>query len=258
MVLIFWMKIDGNFVAVVTGGSSGLGLATVKLLLSLGAKVVMADINSDLGKDISNELNTPFFQVDVVKEDSVKQLFEFTKKTFGKVNAVVHCAGVVTAGTIIYSKGVASTEEMERLLKINVIGTFNVAKLAAKMMSEQSEVEGERGVIIVVSSVAGYEGQRGQTIYAATKGAVNGMVLPLARDLGKYKIRVMGVAPGVFHTPMGDGLQKKAVEHMITQIPAGRLGNSDEFAKISKAIIENPYATGTIWRLDGGIRLPYL
>lgn len=139
-----------------------------------------------------------------------------------------------------------------------MVGTFNVAKLAAKMMSEQPEVEGERGAIIVVSSVAGYEGQRGQTIYAASKGAVNGMVLPLARDLGKYKIRVMGIAPGVFHTPMGDGLQKKALEHMITQIPAGRLGQADEFAKVSQAIIENPYATGTTWRLDGGIRLPYL
>ena len=110
----------------------------------------------------------------------------------------------------------------------------------------------------MVSSVAGIEGQRGQVIYSATKGAVNGMVLPLARDLGKYKIRVMAIAPGVFLTPMADGLQKKAVDHMITQVPLGRLGRSEEFAKLSKSIIENPYASGTTWRLDGAIRLPYL
>lgn len=174
------------------------------------------------------------------------------------MDAVVHCAGVVIAGAIIFSKGVASSKDMERLLKINVIGSFNVAKFAAKMMSEQPEVEGERGVIIMVSSVAGSEGQRGQVIYSATKGAVNGMVLPLARDLGKYKIRVMAIAPGVFLTPMADGLQKKAVDHMITQVPLGRLGRSEEFAKLSQSIIENPYATGTTWRLDGAIRLPYL
>ena len=115
---------------------------------------------------------------------------------------------------------------MEKLLKINVVGTFNVAKFAAKLMSQQPEVQGERGAIILVSSVAGYEGQRGQVIYAATKGAVNGMVLPLARDLGKYKIRVMAIAPGVFHTPMGDGIQKKAIDHMTAQVPWGRLGIS--------------------------------
>jgi NAD(P)-dependent dehydrogenase (short-subunit alcohol dehydrogenase family) len=149
------MKIDGNFVAVVTGGSSGLGLATVKLLLSLGAKVLIADLNTELGNELSVQLKTPFFKVDVSNEENVRELFEFAKKTFGKVSGVVHCAGVVTAGTIIYSKGVASTSEMERLLKINVVGTFNVAKFAAKLMSEQPEVEGERGVIIVVSSVAG-------------------------------------------------------------------------------------------------------
>lgn len=149
------MRIDANFVAVVTGGSSGLGLATVKLLLSLKAKVVIADINADLGDTVSKETGSPFFKVDVTNEENVKQLFEFAKKTFGKVDAVVHCAGVVTAGAIIYSKGVASSDEMERLLKINVIGSFNVAKFAAKMMSEQPEVEGERGVIIMVSSVAG-------------------------------------------------------------------------------------------------------
>jgi 3-hydroxyacyl-CoA dehydrogenase len=147
---------------------------------------------------------------------------------------------------------------MERVLQINVVGSFNVAKLAAKAMSEQPEVDGERGAIILVSSVAGFEGQRGQVIYAASKGAVNGMVVPLARDLGKYKIRVMAIAPGVFLTPMADGLQKKAMDHMNTQIPWGRFGKPEEFAKLSASMIENSYATGSIWRLDGGIRLPYL
>ena len=252
------MRIDANLVAVVTGGSSGLGLSTAKLLSGLGAKVVIADINAEQGQEAANQTKGVFFKTNVADENNVKELFEFTKKTYGKVDAVVHCAGVVTAGTIIYSKGVLSTKEMERVLKINVIGSFNVAKFAAKMMSEQPEVEGERGVIIMVSSVAGYEGQRGQVIYSASKGAVNGMVLPMARDLGKHKIRVMAVAPGVFQTPMADALQKKAVDHMCKQIPVGRLGQADEFAKVAQAIIDDPYATGTVWRIDGGIRLPYL
>lgn len=252
------MRIDKNFVAVVTGGSSGLGEATVRHFASLGAKVVVADLNDEQGQEVAKQTGSVFFKTNVTNEENVEALFAFTRKTYGRVSAVVNCAGVVTAGTIIYSKGTASTSEMERLLKINVVGTFNVAKFAAKAMSEQPEVEGERGVIILVGSVAGEEGQRGQVIYAATKGAVNAMAMPLARDLGKYKIRVMTIAPGVFHTPMADGLQQKAVDHMITQVPVGRLGRSEEFAKLSAAIVENPYASGSVWRLDGGIRLPYL
>lgn len=125
-------------------------------------------------------------------------------------------------------------------------------------MSEQSEVDGERGVIIVVSSVAGYEGKGGQAVYSSTKGAINSMVLPLARDLAKYRIRVMGIAPGIIQTPMSDRVPKKAIDHMVTQIPWGRVGQADEFAKLAQAIIENSYATGSMWRLDGGIRAPYL
>lgn len=147
---------------------------------------------------------------------------------------------------------------MEKVLKINVIGTLNVSKHAAKVMSEQEEVEGERGVIINVASVAGFEGQKGQVVYSASKGALIGMTLPMARDLGKYKIRVMTIAPGIFETPMGSGISKKFLETMLQNTPLGRLGNSTEFALAVEGIIKNPYATGDTWRLDGGIRLPYM
>lgn len=147
---------------------------------------------------------------------------------------------------------------MLKVLKINVVGSFNMSKHAAKIMASQEEVSGERGVIINVASVAGFEGQKGQTIYAASKGAILGMTLPMARDLGKYKIRVMTIAPGIFRTPMGSNLQEKIVQQLEKTTPLGRLGDSHEFALAVKSIIENPYASGTTWRLDGGVRLPYL
>ena len=145
------------------------------------------------------------------------------------------------------------------MLKINVIGTLNVCKYGAKLMSAQPELEsGERGVIINVASVAGFEGQKGQVVYSASKGALIGMTLPMARDLGKFKIRVMTLAPGIFKTPMGDGINEKYLQIMNNNTPLGRLGNPSEFALACEAIIKNPYATGDTWRLDGGIRLPYL
>ena len=170
---------------------------------------------------------------------------------------VVNSAGIIAAGTIIYSKGVASSSVMEKVLKINVIGTFNMSKWGAKYMSGQEEVDGERGVIINVASVAGIEGQKGQTIYSASKGAIIGMTLPMARDLGKFKVRVMTVAPGIFMTNMGAGIKKEVVEQLNQVTPLGRMGVAKDFAHVCKAMVENPYATGDVWRLDGGIRLPY-
>ena len=147
---------------------------------------------------------------------------------------------------------------MEKVLKINVIGTLNVSKYGAKCMSGQEEVNGERGVIINVASVAGFEGQKGQVVYSASKGALIGMTMPMARDLGKYKIRVMTIAPGIFETPMGSGISKTYLETMIKNTPLGKLGSPSEFALAVEGIVKNPYATGDTWRLDGGIRLPYM
>lgn len=221
------MKIDKSLVAVVTGGASGLGLATVELLRSQGANVVIADLNEDLGKEVAERLGCKFFKTNVVDEKNVQELFKFTLQEYKKVHAVVNCAGIIAAGTIIYSKGVVSSELMEKVLKINVVGTLNVSKYGAKIMSEQEELEsGERGVIINVASVAGIEGQKGQVIYSASKGALIGMTLPMARDLGKYKIRVMTIAPGIFKTPMGDGINEKYLKIMMNNTPLGRLGSS--------------------------------
>lgn len=171
---------------------------------------------------------------------------------------MVNCAGILSAGVIVYSKGVLSSDEMLKVLKINVIGTFNVCKYAAMHMSKQEAIgEGERGVIINVASVAGEDGQKGQVVYAASKGAIMGMTLPMARDLGKWGIRVMTIAPGVFATPMGDHIPPKTGDVLKASTPLGRFGVAKEFAMTVGAICENGFATGTIWRVDGGIRLPY-
>ena len=220
------MKIDKSLVAIVTGGASGLGRATVELLRSMEAKVVIADLNEDLGNELAKKLECDFFKTNVVDEKNVQELFRFTVEKYKRVHVVVNCAGIISAGTIIYSKGVLSSDVMEKVLKINVIGTLNVSKYGAKIMSEQEEVNGERGVIINVASVAGIEGQKGQVVYSASKGALIGMTLPMARDLGKYKIRVMTIAPGIFETPMGSGISQKYVELMNKNTPLGRLGNA--------------------------------
>ena len=252
------MKIDKSLVAIVTGGASGLGLATVELLRAQGAQVVIADLNEDQGKEIATRLECKFFKTNVADEKNVQELFKFVQEHYKRVHVVVNCAGVIAAGTTIYSKGVVSSEVMEKVLKINVIGTLNMCKHAAKLMSESEPINGERGVLINVASVAGFEGQKGQVVYSASKGALIGMTLPMARDLGKYGIRVMTLAPGIFETPMGAGISKKYLEIMNANTPLGRLGNPSEFALACEGIIKNPYATGDTWRLDGGIRLPYM
>lgn len=203
------MRLDKSLVAIVTGGASGLGLATVELLRAQGVQVVIADLNEEQGNEIAKKLNCLFFKTNVADEKNVEQLIKFTVESYKKIHVVVNCAGIVSAGTTIFSKGVVSSEVMEKVLKINVIGTLNVSKHAAKVMSEQKELNGERGVIINVASVAGFEGQKGQVVYSASKGALIGMTLPMARDLGKYKIRVMTIAPGIFETPMGSGISEK-------------------------------------------------
>lgn len=165
-----------------------------------------------------------FVKTDVGNEKEVVELIKFVVEKHKRIDAVINSAGISTMGTTIFSKGVISSTEMERIMRTNVIGTLNVCKYAAKVMSEQEEVNGERGVLINVASVAGYEGQKGQVIYSASKGALIGMTLPMARDLGKFKIRVMTIAPGIFDTPMGKNVPKKVVEVMLAQTPLNRVG----------------------------------
>jgi NAD(P)-dependent dehydrogenase (short-subunit alcohol dehydrogenase family) len=253
------MKIEG-LVAIVTGGASGLGEATVLRFIEEGVKVVIADVQEELGKKLEEKLGKSkaiFVKTDVSSEEAVDNLVKKAVETFGGVHIVVNSAGVLHAGNIL-SKNCTAKDYL-RLLNINVLGTFNVSKAAAKVMSEQKVLndKGERGIIINVASVAGFEGQRGQVIYGGTKGAIIGMTVPMARDLGKFGIRVMTIAPGVFMTPMGKDLEKYA-EVFKKVSPLGRLGDPPEFADQCVALCKNGFMTGTTVRLDGGMILPHL
>ncbi|CAD8116591.1 unnamed protein product [Paramecium sonneborni] len=255
------MKLDQNTVCLVTGGASGLGLATVLAFLAKGCKVVIADFNQEAGNQILQEQNTPnlkFFKTDVSNEENVIQLIKYTVNEFGAIHIVVNSAGVISAGYLVTPKGTIPVDEMMRVLKINVVGTFNVSKHAAVEMIKQ-EPQGEfkeRGVIINIASLAGIEGQKGQTVYSASKGAVIGMTLPMARDLGKYGIRVMTLAPGVFQTPMGHNLSEKVLAPLRKSAALDRFGQPSEFAESVIGICQCSYLTGEVIRLDGGSRLP--
>jgi NAD(P)-dependent dehydrogenase (short-subunit alcohol dehydrogenase family) len=255
------MKVEG-LVAVFTGGASGLGRATVEAFSKKNCKVVIADLNQALGDELVKQIGDDkaiFVKTDVSNEEDAKNLINAAVNKFGSIHIVVNCAGILSAAPIITSKGVASTDELMKVLKVNVVGTFNMSKWAAARMATQTPLEGgERGVIINVTSVAGIEGQRGQVVYSASKGAIIGMTLPMARDLGRYGIRVVAIAPGIFHTPMGKEVHENIVKALAKSTPLGRLGDPAEFAHFTIAIAENSYLTGSTLRLDGGIRLPYL
>ena len=254
------MKLEGK-VAVVTGGASGLGEATVRRFAQEGCKVVVADLQVELGKAVVQSLGEDralFVETNVTDEASVQNLIAKAVEKFGGVHIVVNSAGIVHAGTILSKK--TTSKDFARVLSINVVGTFNVCKAAAQVMVKQDALndKGEKGVLINVASIAGIEGQTGQTIYGGTKGAIIAMTLPLARDLGKHGVRVAAIAPGVFATPMGDKLDKRFFEGFEKGSALGRLGNSVEFADMCVGVSTNTYLTGSVIRLDGGLRLGHL
>ena len=223
------MKIEGK-VAVVSGGASGLGESAVRRLINDGAKVVIADIQEQNGAKLVNEFGSSkaiFVKTDVSDPESVENVFQQAVKTFNRVDIVLNCAGILHAATILSRK--CGPNEFKRTFNINVFGTFMMTKVAAKTMVKQSKDEetGEKGVIINVSSVASYEGQKGQTIYSATKGAINGMTMPLARDLGDHDIRIVTIAPGVFITPMASGWSQDTVDAFARFSPGGKLGKPE-------------------------------
>jgi len=248
-------------VAIITGGASGLGEAAALELSIRGAKVVIADLNKELGNKLVETIGADkaiFVETNVTQEDSVKNLIEKTISKFGAIHIVVNCAGIISSGLIYSSK--CTGDELLKVFKINVLGTFLVTKHASTHMMKQEPISEykERGVIINVASVAGFEGQRGQTIYSATKGAIMGMTLPLARDLGKFGIRVVTLAPGVFVTPMGKGLNEAIAEGIKKTTAIGRLGEPKEFGNCVASLCMNSYITGEIIRIDGGVRMPNL
>jgi NAD(P)-dependent dehydrogenase (short-subunit alcohol dehydrogenase family) len=250
------MEIAGR-VAFVTGGASGLGLATVRQLVDLGASVVIADLPSSPGADRAAELGdkVAFAPTDVTDEASVQAALDVAIG-LGGLDIVVNCAGIVNGFRVTGKRGPFPLDAFTRVITINLIGTFNVIRLAATRMIEQPTNGEERGVIVNTASVAAYEGQIGQAAYSASKAGVVGLTLPLARDLADYKIRVMTIAPGLFHTPMFDSLPPEAVESLAASTPhPQRLGRPDEYAALVAHIVQNAMLNGETIRLDGAVRL---
>jgi 3-hydroxyacyl-CoA dehydrogenase/3-hydroxy-2-methylbutyryl-CoA dehydrogenase len=249
-----------NRVALVTGGASGLGEATVRMFAEQGARVVILDMNEDKGRSLAAELgeqNTLFIRTDVTDENSVVQAVEQTTGRFGAVHFAINCAGIGIAQKVIGKNGVHDLKEFNKVIQVNLVGTFNVIRLAAARMVQNEPDSGqERGVIVNTASVAAFEGQIGQAAYSASKGGIVGMTLPIARELAAYGIRVMTIAPGLFNTPLFATLPPEVRDALgkMTPFPP-RLGEPREFAQLVKAIVENPMLNGSTIRLDGAIRM---
>jgi len=244
---------------IVTGGASGLGAATTRMLSQAGAQVVIADLKETEGNTLAESLgeSVQFVRTDVCDETSAKAAVATLLDTFGGVQGLVNCAGIVHAERILGKEGPHSLAGFTRAININLIGTFNLIRFAAEMMAKGApNAEGERGVIVNAASVAAFDGQIGQAAYSASKAAIVGMTLPIARELARYGIRVMTIAPGIFETPMMDSLAKEVQESLGKMVPfPPRLGRPDEFASLVRAIIENPMLNGEVIRLDGAIRM---
>jgi NAD(P)-dependent dehydrogenase (short-subunit alcohol dehydrogenase family) len=250
------MKLDGK-VALVTGGASGLGRATVETLAAGGATVVICDLASSDGEAVAEQLGerVRFVPTDVTSEADVQAAVD-AATDLGGLHVAVNCAGVGTPGRVVGKRGPLPLEQFTQVVTINLIGTFNVTRLAAARMLEAEPVAGERGVVVNTASIAAFDGQVGQAAYAASKGGVVGMTLSLARDLADKQIRVMTIAPGTFATPMLAGLPQEAQDSLAAQIPhPNRLGDPAEFGALVRHIVENPMLNGEVIRLDGALRM---
>ena len=246
-----------NSVFLVTGGASGLGEATARMAAENGAKVVIADLQADLGEKLAKEIGGRFAKCDVTSEGDGKAVVALAVKEFGGVHVLVNCAGIAIAERTLGKEAPHDLARFARVVSINLIGTFNMIRLTADAMAKAGpNAAGERGVIINTASVAAYDGQIGQAAYSASKGGIVGMTLPIARDLSRNGIRVCTIAPGLFETPMMKGLPKEAQESLGKQVPfPSRLGRPAEYAQLARAIIENEMLNGETIRLDGAIRM---
>jgi NAD(P)-dependent dehydrogenase (short-subunit alcohol dehydrogenase family) len=250
------VQLDGA-VALVTGGASGLGLATATELASAGASVVLLDLPSSPGAQAAADLGGEalFVPTDVTDEASVQAAVAAAAER-GPLRVAVSCAGIGTPGRVLGKNGPMALDAFARVVTVNLVGTFNVVRLAAAAMAQTDPVDGERGVIVNTASAAAFDGQIGQAAYSASKGGVVGMTLPLARDLAQSLIRVMTVAPGLFDTPMLQGLPEAARQSLGAQVPMpSRLGDPSEYAMLVRHICENPMLNGEVIRLDGAIRM---
>ncbi len=248
-----------NAKAVVSGGASGLGLATAEAIIAAGGQVVLLDINEEQGESAVKNLgsNASFVRTDVADEAAVREAARIANETMGGITLTVNCAGIATPGRALGREGPWPAENFERVIRINLLGSFNVIKeTAAFMQLNDANADGERGVIVNTASIAAFEGQIGQAAYSASKGGVVGMMLPLAREFAQFGIRVNTVAPGIFLTPMMAGMPQETQDSLGKQIPfPARLGRPEEFADTVAFIYGNAVVNGETIRIDGAVRM---
>jgi NAD(P)-dependent dehydrogenase (short-subunit alcohol dehydrogenase family) len=252
------LQINASTVALVTGGASGLGEATVRRLHEGGAAVVIVDLPTSPGAALAEELgdHVVFSPADVRDEAQVLDAIAAAKE-LGELRIVVNCAGVGTPGRVVGKRGPLELDSFRTVVEINLVGTFNVLRLTAAAMLENDELDGDRGVIVMTASIAAFDGQVGQAAYAASKGGVAGLTLSAARDLADKHLRVMTVAPGTFETPMLSGLPGDVKSVLEAQVPhPSRLGLPSEYASLVAHIVDNPMLNGEVIRLDGALRMP--
>ncbi len=245
-----------NKVFIVTGGASGLGAGTARMLVQQGARVVLADVQDEAGQALANELGQTYVHCDVTQEADAQAVVD-AAVTLGPLFGLINCAGVAPASRTVGKNGPHALELFQKVVMINLVGTFNMTRLAAAAMSaNQPEPTKERGVVINTASVAAYDGQIGQAAYAASKAGVAGMTLPIARDLSTIGIRCVTIAPGIFGTPMVFGMPQEVQESLAASIPfPSRLGRPEDYAKLVHSIIVNEMLNGETIRLDGAIRM---
>ncbi|WP_427312637.1 3-hydroxyacyl-CoA dehydrogenase [Cupriavidus sp. H39] len=249
------MEIKDN-VFIITGGASGLGAGTARLLAEAGARVVIADLNEAAGQALASEIGGRFVRCDVTSEAD-GQAVVAAAQSLGRLAGLVNCAGIATANKTVGKNGPHPLDAFDKTIRINLVGTFNMIRLAAAAMVQNTpDSEGERGVIINTASVAAFDGQIGQAAYAASKGGVVGMTLAIARDLSRDGVRCMTIAPGLFETPMLLGMPQEVQDALGKMVPfPPRLGRPAEYAKLARSIIENTMLNGEVIRLDGAIRM---
>ena len=250
------MHIDQT-AAIITGAASGLGEATARHFRARGARVTMLDRDAARGRAVADEIGAQFIETDVTDEPSVQAAIAAAHKAMGRITAAINCAGIATGARTLGRDGPHPLDAFRRTIDINLVGSFNVARLAAAEIAKNDPApDGTRGVIVNTASIAAFDGQKGQTAYAASKGGIVGMTLPMARDLTREGIRVMAIAPGIFGTPMLRGLPQEVQDDLAAGVPfPKRLGDPDEFAALARFIVECDYLNGEVIRLDGALRM---